>query len=231
MAVPTYAKAQDERPARFSDDILTTALERNDRLEGIVQGLESDLLAVQRAHRAELARAKVLSDQLNDSRRQANGWQAQLVDTREAMADLKNAVTLRQHTIDDLMHHLSTNPVTNESLLQHYHAQEQIIQSLKGVLSCPLCYETFGRRQVVTLACGHTLCQTCLEQWVVRSSTVDPDRIVPECPECRREAPKSERVKVYMLEEAVRVIERLERFEFMPPGYTLPPSSLPPSQA
>jgi hypothetical protein len=90
-----------------------------------------------------------------------------------------------------------------------------VIESLVSTLTCPLCYEPLTKNAVVTLRCGHTLCQPCLFKWEVRSTRLRQERSSywninedhAECPECRADV--RGKVKVYMLEEIVRVLGRL----------------------
>lgn len=66
------------------------------------------------------------------------------------------------------------------------------------------------------LACGHTFCQPCIDQWsnasVSNQMRLAAERqtkmIAPECPECRGDASRKGRVKVYMLEDVVRAVQR-----------------------
>lgn len=83
----------------------------------------------------------------------------------------------------------------------------EVFESLRSTLSCSLCYEIFKPGDVLTLECGHTMCNTCLSEWNVRHIRLYNLNTTPDCPECR--APGRHFVKVYMLEEAVRTVDRL----------------------
>ena len=103
----------------------------------------------------------------------------------------------------------------------------EVFENLRSTLTCSLCYDLYKPGDVLTLECGHTMCQNCLSEWNTRHIRLYNLNTTPDCPECR--APGRHFVKVgddsafkvstsadrlgqvYLLEEVVRTIDRLER--------------------
>lgn len=86
-----------------------------------------------------------------------------------------------------------------------------VFENLRSTLSCSLCYEIFKPGDVTTLECGHTMCRQCLQQWNDSHIRLYNLATTPDCPECRQ--PGRHYVKVFLLEEVVRTVDRLERLE------------------
>lgn len=86
-----------------------------------------------------------------------------------------------------------------------------VFENLRSTLSCSLCYELFKPGDVTTLECGHTMCRQCLQQWNDSHIRLYNLATTPDCPECRQ--PGRHYVKVFLLEEVVRTVDRLERLE------------------
>ena len=113
----------------------------------------------------------------------------------------------------------ATQPLTDYALLAAYTNQRSILDALANTLCCPLCFEPFAKNEVVSLACSHTFCSPCIERWASASVQTQLQipvelargQVRPECPECRGDASKSGRVRVIMLEEAIRVLQRFVR--------------------
>ncbi|GAA6024677.1 hypothetical protein JCM10207_007832 [Rhodosporidiobolus poonsookiae] len=89
-----------------------------------------------------------------------------------------------------------------------------VFEQLKDTLSCPVCYEPFGRDQAVSLTCGHTFCKGCYTTWEsrhVEAFRLSPQQgayVGPECPECRTADPRRAKVRIWALEEVVRLVDR-----------------------
>ncbi|XP_044744322.1 E3 ubiquitin-protein ligase bre1-like [Coccinella septempunctata] len=59
----------------------------------------------------------------------------------------------------------------------------------KGLGECPICYESFSEKQVVTTKCGHLFCKICIE----RVATT-----VKKCPTCRKAVNKKNIIPIYI---------------------------------
>ena len=105
----------------------------------------------------------------------------------------------------------SATQLQDAGLLSAYQEMRDVFDALRSTLSCSLCYETFKPNDVVTLECGHTMCLRCLTSWSDANTRLYNLTTTPDCPECR--VPGRHYVKVYMLEEVVRTVDRLERME------------------
>lgn len=99
----------------------------------------------------------------------------------------------------------------DKDLHEAYLRMRDVFENLRSTLSCSLCYELFKPGDVTTLECGHTMCRHCLKQWNDSHVRLYNLATTPDCPECRQ--PGKHYVKVYLLEEVVRVVDRLERLE------------------
>jgi bifunctional apoptosis regulator len=99
----------------------------------------------------------------------------------------------------------------DKDLHDAYLRMRDVFENLRSTLSCSLCYELFKPGDVTTLECGHTMCRHCLKQWNDSHLRLYNLATTPDCPECRQ--PGRHYVKVYLLEEVVRVVDRLERLE------------------
>lgn len=51
-------------------------------------------------------------------------------------------------------------PVSASDVAHRYEQLSDLFTQLQDTLTCPVCYEPFGRGQAVSLQCGHTFCQT-----------------------------------------------------------------------
>lgn len=82
-------------------------------------------------------------------------------------------------------------PISANDLAHRFEQLSDLFTQLQDTLTCPVCYEPFGRGQAVSLQCGHTFCQTCYTEWEQRHVEAfknSPRQGVytgPECPECR----------------------------------------------
>lgn len=99
----------------------------------------------------------------------------------------------------------------DKDLLDAYHRMRDVFENLRNTLSCSLCYELYKPNDVTTLECGHTMCRNCLQQWSDSHVRLYNLATTPDCPECRQ--PGRHYVKVFLLEEVVRTVDRLERLE------------------
>lgn len=50
-------------------------------------------------------------------------------------------------------------------LLHRHNQQSELFESIQEALTCPVCYEFFGRDAAVSLLCGHTFCGPCFAKW------------------------------------------------------------------
>lgn len=86
-------------------------------------------------------------------------------------------------------------PISANDLAHRFEQLSDLFTQLQDTLTCPVCYEPFGRGQAVSLQCGHTFCQACYTEWEQRHVEAfknSPRQGVytgPECPECRVSLP------------------------------------------
>jgi hypothetical protein len=162
-----------------------------------------------------------------------SGKEERYVDAQLQIADLKEALLLKEKEIEELqaardymptsvsfvsicnqaLHTQLTSSVFSQDseLFQAYSRMRDVFESLKSTLACSLCYEPYSANDVVTLECGHTMCQQCLRQWSDSRHRLYNLTTTPDCPECR--TPGRHYVKVYLLEEIVRTVRRLDKLE------------------
>lgn len=134
----------------------------------------------------------------------------------ETIAELKKQLATQDVVIKRLKEDADQYPLSSSSLLRSHELLSTTIDTLRECLTCPLCYDGFGRGEAVSLRCGHTFCQNCIDSWAASSqSTSQPvpktetQGLRVQCPECR--TPGSSRIRLYMLEEAIRLLARAER--------------------
>lgn len=124
----------------------------------------------------------------------------------------------------------SEHPLSNLDL-EHRHArQSALFESLQDALTCPICYSPFDKGEAISLLCGHTFCDGCFRNWeakhldVWRGSPAVGVYEGADCPECRSRDVRRGKVRIWALEEAIRVVARGVREGerlFVPPPASL----------
>lgn len=135
----------------------------------------------------------------------------------ETMAELKKQIAAQDVVIKRLKEDANQYPLSSSTLLQSHQRLSATIDTLRECFTCPLCYNGLDKGDAVSLRCGHTFCQNCIDAWAASSnasnSRPEPPQKAAEprvqCPECRTTG--STRVRIYMLEEAIRLLARAER--------------------
>lgn len=59
----------------------------------------------------------------------------------------------------------------------------------KGLGECPVCYENFAEKQVMTTKCGHLFCKVCIEKIATT---------IRKCPTCRKAVNKRNIIAIYI---------------------------------
>ncbi|KAA1066759.1 hypothetical protein PGT21_023988 [Puccinia graminis f. sp. tritici] len=135
----------------------------------------------------------------------------------ETMAELKKQIASQDVVIKRLKDDANQYPLSSSTLLQSHQRLSSTIDTLRECFTCPLCYNGLEKGDAVSLRCGHTFCQDCIDAWAASSNATDSGPPEPrktaearvQCPECRTTG--STRVRLYMLEEAIRLLARAER--------------------
>ncbi|KAA1077989.1 hypothetical protein PGT21_026077 [Puccinia graminis f. sp. tritici] len=135
----------------------------------------------------------------------------------ETMAELKKQIASQDVVIKRLKDDANQYPLSSSTLLQSHQRLSSTIDTLRECFTCPLCYNGLEKGDAVSLRCGHTFCQNCIDAWAASSNATDSRPAEPrktaearvQCPECRTTG--STRVRLYMLEEAIRLLARAER--------------------
>ncbi|OAV96195.1 hypothetical protein PTTG_03430 [Puccinia triticina 1-1 BBBD Race 1] len=135
----------------------------------------------------------------------------------ENMAELKNQIASQDVVIKRLKDDANQYPLSSSTLVQSHQRLSSTIDTLRECFTCPLCYNGLEKGDAVSLRCGHTFCQKCIDAWAASSNPSDsrPQELRKtaearvQCPECRTTG--STRVRLYMMEEAIRLLARAER--------------------
>ncbi|KAI7951859.1 hypothetical protein MJO28_007543 [Puccinia striiformis f. sp. tritici] len=136
----------------------------------------------------------------------------------ETMAELKNQIYSQEAVIKRLREDANQYPLSSSTLHKSHQKLSTTIDTLRECFTCPLCYNGFEKGDAVSLRCGHTFCQRCIDAWAASTNGSDTRTNIEsqkttdarvQCPECRTTG--SSRVRLYMLEEAIRLLARAER--------------------
>ncbi|MBW0498937.1 hypothetical protein O181_038652 [Austropuccinia psidii MF-1] len=137
----------------------------------------------------------------------------------DSVNELKQQIGAQDTVIKRLREDAKNFPLSSVALNRSHEMLCATIETLRECFTCPLCYEGLAKSDAVSLRCGHTFCQACIEQWAKSALSEEPfqshtrkfeagsDAPV-QCPECRTAG--SVRVRLYMLEEAIRLLSRAE---------------------
>lgn len=87
----------------------------------------------------------------------------QMFDTLERQLDLleKHTAELQRKEAElvALRAEQAEQPISANDLAHRYAQLSDLFTQLQDTLTCPVCYEPFGRGQAVSLQCGHNFCQ------------------------------------------------------------------------
>uniref|UniRef100_A0A0K3CHJ5 FGENESH: predicted gene_5.92 protein n=1 Tax=Rhodotorula toruloides TaxID=5286 RepID=A0A0K3CHJ5_RHOTO len=174
--------------------------------------LEKDLPALTAA-KAAVDRARELEDvlRLKDIMVESLERQVALLEKYNAALQQKEAelVALRAEQAEQ--------PISQPDLRHRYEQLCDIFGQLRDTLTCPVCYEPFDKDQAVSLLCGHSFCAACYAEWerkhieAFKMSSMQGQYTGPECPECRTADVRRGRVRIWSLEEVVRLVDRATR--------------------
>lgn len=128
-------------------------------------------------------------------------------------------VDTRAQIIERLRADATTFPLSSPALLRSHHLLAATFSSLRESFSCPICFEPLLKSSAVSLSCGHTFCESCLFSWTSSKTEYQVSAQAWksinrwDCPECRMGSagPGEKKVRLYMLEEAIRLVGRAER--------------------
>lgn len=81
----------------------------------------------------------------------------QLNSSQSLSESLSLSVTKLESELTAIKHDQEEFPLSDMDLLHRHQIQVGIFDNLYEALTCPICYEFFGRDAAVSLMCGHTL--------------------------------------------------------------------------
>ncbi|GAA5830462.1 hypothetical protein JCM11251_002478 [Rhodosporidiobolus azoricus] len=128
------------------------------------------------------------------------------------------------------------HPLSASDAEHRFDQLADVFSQLKDTLACPVCYEPFQKDQAISMSCGHTFCAPCYRSWEERhieAFKLSPQQgayIGPECPECRLPDPRRGKVRIWALEEIVRLVDRAQRniaSKPYTPAFSAPPPAPP----
>jgi len=120
--------------------------------------------------------------------------EATLVETRMINIELREAAAHRLQELNQLQSERAENPVNDTDLLQLYHQQRQLFDLLVSTATCAMCFDPIPKNSAVSLKCGHTFCQSCIDEWERTSVRLQLQQaghlgtlsmFETQCPECR----------------------------------------------
>lgn len=199
-------KDKDETINRLTQEILQLN-EKCSNLEQVAHQAQADAKASkERALDAEDTTR--LKDKLIDDLEQSLNL------AEERANSLADQVSAREMDLRLLREDMDKHPISDKDLLHRFEKQAELFELLEEALTCPICYSPFSRGQAVSLLCGHAFCETCFSEWEAKhlaTFKMSPQQGAyygAECPECRSQDVRRGRVRIFALEEVVRLVER-----------------------
>ncbi|SCV67231.1 BQ2448_5877 [Microbotryum intermedium] len=165
-------------------------------------------------NRAAQHRIRELEDLLAIQQRLTSDTQASLHLAESRLESTTHSLTLAQTELSTLRTELSKTPTTSLDLFFRYKQLQGLWEQARDTLSCPICFDFIGKGQVVSLLCGHTFCQSCWCEWEdkhlieFKRSSQQGRYLGPDCPECRESGVRHGKVRIWALEEVIRLVER-----------------------
>ncbi|KAM0787017.1 hypothetical protein ACM66B_006285 [Microbotryomycetes sp. NB124-2] len=199
--------------------------------------LEQQLVKAQQEAKQAKQRALNAEDTLRLKNQLLDNLERSLSLEQDRANSLADQVAAREMDLRLLKQDLDKVPISDADLLHRYKKQTELIELLEETLTCPICYVPFSREQATSLLCGHAFCEPCFKAWEVKhaaawkASSQQGAYHGPDCPECRSSDVRRGRVRIFALEEVVRLVERGIR-ELKVPHYesTPPPPPTPPAE-
>ncbi|KAK4705147.1 hypothetical protein P7C70_g1058, partial [Phenoliferia sp. Uapishka_3] len=138
----------------------------------------------------------------------------QLTSADSRIASLSAQLAARDRELAAIRAEQESFPLSDMDLLYRHQQQTGLFEQIQEALTCPVCYEFFGRNSAVSLLCGHSFCAPCFKKWeekhlaAFKLSSQQGAYQGPDCPECRSTDVRRGRVRIWAMEEIVRLVER-----------------------
>ncbi|GAA5859977.1 hypothetical protein JCM1840_001824 [Sporobolomyces johnsonii] len=209
------------------DPLVPPSAPRQDKDE-VVRRLTEELVQTKEARDAAVSKIRELEDVLRLKEGIFDTLERQIENLERENGRLRE----KEQELEALRLDQTEHPLSDSDLAYRYAQFNDIFSQMRDTLSCAVCYEPYARDQVVSLGCGHSFCSACFSSWEARhleAFKLSPQQGAyagPECPECRSTDVRRGRVRIWALEEVVRLVDRATK-EIAKP-YT-PPAPLIPS--
>lgn len=92
----------------------------------------------------------------NSAQQMFDALERQIILLEKHVANLQR----KEAELNALRAEQAEQPVSASDVAHRYEQLSDLFTQLQDTLTCPVCYEPFGRGQAVSLQCGHTFCQT-----------------------------------------------------------------------
>lgn len=80
-------------------------------------------------------------------------------------SELSSTLAARDGQLAAIRAEQESFPLSDIDLLHRHQRQTTVFESIQEALTCPVCYEFFGRNSAVSLLCGHSFCGDCFKKW------------------------------------------------------------------
>ncbi|KAM0755634.1 hypothetical protein T439DRAFT_320339 [Meredithblackwellia eburnea MCA 4105] len=193
--------------------------------------LKEELRVAQGGRSAALQRARELEDVLRLKEQMFDDFDRQLSSSQDRTRELTEQVSALDRQLAAIRLEQESFPISDMDLLHRHERQSALFESIQDALTCPVCYEFFGRNSAVSLLCGHSFCQPCFSSWEEKHlasfklSSQQGAYTGADCPECRSTEVRRGKVRIWALEEAIRLVERGVRESKKPYTPPSPPES------
>ncbi|GAA5943216.1 uncharacterized protein JCM15063_005293 [Sporobolomyces koalae] len=196
--------------------------------DALIRNLVHDLLTIrQENERLEQSHKTAVAD-----KKDAVGRVRELQDALQMKEGILDALEKRIEALETENHRLLSvetelsllrqdqlsHPLSSTDAEHRYSNLSTVFSQLRDTLSCAICYEPFVRSQATSLLCGHSFCRTCFTEWEqrhVEAWKLNPHQrgVYPgaECPECRSQDVRRGKVRIWALEETIRLVDRAVR--------------------
>lgn len=136
--------------------------------------------------------------------------------------ELREAAVHRLEELNELKRERAENPTNDTELLQLYLQQRQLFDLMTSTATCAMCFEPIPKNSAISLKCGHTFCSSCIDEWertsvrlqLQQAGLATLSMFETQCPECRGNGSRAGRVKIYMLEELLRLIGQYDPLDY-----------------
>ncbi|GAA5934823.1 hypothetical protein JCM1841_000264 [Sporobolomyces salmonicolor] len=181
-----------------------------DDKEEVARRLTQELVQIKEARDAAVSRIRELEDVLRLKEGMFDILERQIENLERENGRLRE----KEQELEALRLDQTEHPLSDSDLAYRYAQFNDIFAQMRDTLSCAVCYEPYARDQVISLGCGHSFCSACFSSWEARhieAFKLSPQQGVyagPECPECRSTDVRRGRVRIWALEEVVRLVDR-----------------------